>query len=708
MIRGNYYINGKLVVGDYNGNISIGYYSGAKLEFVGRLHLQFLNNLEKVIDEITIYSSDENEKYVDIYDLISSHYHINYDDKYQTKGGPNFVEKSTYHVIADIDGGNQVSFWLVATTELFPEFCDSTFFGGEGEDIYIYFYSGDGEEPEVIDVIDPTEDSVTEVYACDNFGPKYDVNSQQIPYWQSHTSLEDGIGGTFFSEGNVDYPADPIFDENFGVYVEIRDHNYPHDKLNTNPIYIRAQLGYITAPGLETYIRSSRMYYAVDNTDFGVYGLEWLCIGDWHTTIELTSTIANADKQGHSKNIFVTKDIVFPSYGLLAQSSVDDSEFMLKYTEETFVDGKWRYDNFYTLRKFLNIPYLYDDDVDTNLYTFEVLSEGNYNVNLYPNDSRFGYVTGSGEYEYGDVVTAEAIAYPGYHFIDWSDGQYHDTPRSIEVTGDINIGANFMPGVIILSFNVETISSDTFRLIAESQDNIAERGFLLKYDGEPSLDDYDIIFPKQGAIIEQQIILNRTAYVKAYSRWNNVEYLSDAKQIIPLHFIDFITMSGQQYINTGIVPDSTTEAIMDFVQGVNTRLFGAKNNTTDSMFAYGANGRYHLYDTQNGVALTPQTGLRYTATVSAKNSVVKLNAATFNVTTAPFTNPQDYPIWIGNFSQNSGSNYIGNIYGFTIEKGGAMVFDGKPCKFGNEYGLWDVITNTFFGNDGSGEIGGSE
>ena len=65
-----------------------------------------------------------------------------------------------------------------------------------------------------------------------------------------------------------------------------------------------------------------------------------------------------------------------------------------------------------------------------------------YNVEVITNNNTQGYTNGSGQYLFGDWATIEAIAYEGYHFIQWSDGNT-DNPRLIQVTKDINHTAYF-------------------------------------------------------------------------------------------------------------------------------------------------------------------------------------------------------------------------------------------------------------------------
>ena len=65
-----------------------------------------------------------------------------------------------------------------------------------------------------------------------------------------------------------------------------------------------------------------------------------------------------------------------------------------------------------------------------------------FTVSATADDASRGEVTGSGTYGYGDIATLDAIAYTGYLFTQWSDGNT-DNPRTIVLTQDISLTAYF-------------------------------------------------------------------------------------------------------------------------------------------------------------------------------------------------------------------------------------------------------------------------
>lgn len=65
-----------------------------------------------------------------------------------------------------------------------------------------------------------------------------------------------------------------------------------------------------------------------------------------------------------------------------------------------------------------------------------------FTVSATADDASRGEVTGSGTYGYGDIATLNAIAYTGYRFAHWSDGNT-DNPRTIVLTQDTVLTAIF-------------------------------------------------------------------------------------------------------------------------------------------------------------------------------------------------------------------------------------------------------------------------
>ena len=91
-----------------------------------------------------------------------------------------------------------------------------------------------------------------------------------------------------------------------------------------------------------------------------------------------------------------------------------------------------------------------------NPYTFAVTESATYVANFVEKtkytinvtyDNTMGTVTGDGSYYEGTEVTLTATAKGGYVFVDWSDGNTDEICTIDELTGDVNLTANFKVAV---------------------------------------------------------------------------------------------------------------------------------------------------------------------------------------------------------------------------------------------------------------------
>ncbi|MEE0992565.1 MAG: leucine-rich repeat protein [Bacteroidales bacterium] len=80
-----------------------------------------------------------------------------------------------------------------------------------------------------------------------------------------------------------------------------------------------------------------------------------------------------------------------------------------------------------------------------------------YNVTASVNNEVMGSVEGSGIYVENTTATLTAVANYGYHFVAWSDGETAN-PRTITVTSDVNLTANFAINTYELVTNVNNQS----------------------------------------------------------------------------------------------------------------------------------------------------------------------------------------------------------------------------------------------------------
>ena len=729
ILPGNYYINGELVTADENGNIILGMYSKMILEFIGTLNVSYINQTtEEVLNTVTYISERHNNQpyYLNLYELATNAYHQNYDDTYVAARVKQFVDKSTIRIDFDLDG-NKASFWFIATTDSYPSYCDDVFYGAEGEDIYIYFYAGKGEDPRIIDVDDPTSEATIECYAADNYGPRLDTQSREIEDWEQTISLSNPtVGATFFIEENIKYPGYPKLAVRDGVDVTVLDSVYPHEVVpSLNKISLRAPV--ISIQGIpdqyKTYDGSGKIYYDIRNFDFNDYVGYWLCVGDWHTEI-IAAFDANDPWSGDTKHYVITQNMIFPQFGLVNMNS-DGLLWRDMYAAEKIQGVIWTpYDvdgvisnieAMSRLRTFLTNPFTNEQyqPQQQQLYTFEVYAEEIWTVTLTVNDIRFGYTEGSGRYEYGQDIQIYAFPYEGYEFIDWSDGNTSPI-RTIIVRNNVNLSANFFPIMTITDFEVNKLD-DMYRLTATMEDNIAERGFLLKYSGTPTIDDYDEIYVKTGTNISQDIEVEQDCYVCAYTKYQSVVEYSDVEQIvlspIPAEYqlVEYIGARNAQYFNTGVVIDNIdTEFVVEYdikvyptssVQYTGGNYYGFWSARANNTYGILSNGTIPVGN-RDKVVLTRELEI---TTLTVNQTIAAVFSEPTSVSNIRFGM---FRLGQNNYGWWSGNLMVCDLYYNKIVKNGVLVREFYPVyrKADNKPGMFDIVNNVFYTNEGTGEF----
>lgn len=464
LYEGNIYINGVLMEPDENNNIIVPFHDKKLvLESADRIQFRFENG------DVEVYNTvGGNPLYLNLYDICAPYFYKDYSDEQIGKEYPFFVQKSSYYVEVET-GGNVVNLVLLQTSDSkIMDFCDSNFYGGEEDDIYIYYFAVDGEPPEAIEVDDPTKEQV-EVYACDCLGPKIDAKGTVLD--NSNTqSLDDGVGATFFCEENVDenrtpYPVSTLT----GNAVYLAEPEYPHTMVRVTS-YQFCSMNEPWTPldsSKDVYKHSPFLYYDRLNTDFSDYIGYYVYSSPTNTSTRgwyakiVDAFAAETPLYGQTiqgfvtprKNMVVTDKPIFANFGILQKNS-DGEDFRQEYLYE-----RWRSANGWTIynegltdlesirfaRKFLVAPMNQGNYVPESqqIWTFDVEQGLKFRLTLTVNNVEYGTATGSGEYEFGESATISAIANEGYEFSGWSDGNT-DNPRQITVIGDMQLSANFI------------------------------------------------------------------------------------------------------------------------------------------------------------------------------------------------------------------------------------------------------------------------
>ena len=177
--------------------------------------------------------------------------------------------------------------------------------------------------------------------------------------------------------------------------------------------------------------------------------------------------------------------------------------------------------------------------------------------------------------------------------------------------------------------------------------------------------------------------------------------------------VEYIESTGTQYIDTGIYTNTTLSKFEIKLnisnKNVTAGVFGTRNYKSSDKSAINVfirSGSLRL-DWLSGSSV-PEVAI--TENIDYTISITRGLATINNIN---YTNEENtsvdarYPFYIGNLN-NAGIPYetglSGKIYYSKLYNNNILVFDGVPCyrKSDNVIGMYDLVTNTFFTNAGTG------
>lgn len=175
--------------------------------------------------------------------------------------------------------------------------------------------------------------------------------------------------------------------------------------------------------------------------------------------------------------------------------------------------------------------------------------------------------------------------------------------------------------------------------------------------------------------------------------------------------LEYIETGGAQYINTDFTPNANTRIVMDCEMlefgtncyyGAASLSSGASSHaqTNTVVIINGTSTRCDWYGTSvswAGVAKGRQV-LDKNKNITSINGVVV-------ITNPASSNSCAYPMYL--FARNIANSTVDlyskmRLYSCKIYDNGVLVRDYIPFRYNNEVGLWDRVSNTFYGNSGSG------
>ena len=181
--------------------------------------------------------------------------------------------------------------------------------------------------------------------------------------------------------------------------------------------------------------------------------------------------------------------------------------------------------------------------------------------------------------------------------------------------------------------------------------------------------------------------------------------------------LEYIESSGTQYINTGIVPKTTTRVVVDFslttTAGGQWNGWGSTGSKESFFFGAAKAGTFHISlsgdwtNTDTGIAIDTS---RHAVDMSM--SALKFDGEEFvNASSSPFSNAASgntlylFAMHQG-WSPGIGSYSSMRLYSCQIYDGETLVRDFVPVVQDSDgaAGLYDTVSETFFANGGTGSF----
>lgn len=172
---------------------------------------------------------------------------------------------------------------------------------------------------------------------------------------------------------------------------------------------------------------------------------------------------------------------------------------------------------------------------------------------------------------------------------------------------------------------------------------------------------------------------------------------------------EYIRSDGTQYIDTEVEPDQDTRVVIDFIGPVaNTTaryIISAegKGNAYQLMTQWGGTQVYDYYGISSKVVNGIDTTVR--VIIDKDKNILKANGVTNISETRTFSIPYHMYIFAQNSSGNTDKSRIAamTLYSCQVYNAEKIIRDFVPCKNpSGEVGLFDLVTDTFFGNKGTG------
>lgn len=186
------------------------------------------------------------------------------------------------------------------------------------------------------------------------------------------------------------------------------------------------------------------------------------------------------------------------------------------------------------------------------------------------------------------------------------------------------------------------------------------------------------------------------------------------KTLLPKEYqqVEYLESTGTQYIDTGLIPNQDTKVYAKFklTEVASNFVFGARYASQQrACYVAGATGPWSLRWGARPIRSYGTTDTNLHEITMGKDGVYWDGVLLENPADTEFTCPNNFYIFA---SYNNGTVAYGKTHIYTLKlwDNDTLIREYIPCyrKNDNEIGLYDMVENKFYTNQGTGEflIGG--
>lgn len=220
---------------------------------------------------------------------------------------------------------------------------------------------------------------------------------------------------------------------------------------------------------------------------------------------------------------------------------------------------------------------------------------------------------------------------------------------------------------------------------------------------------YRDIFDEISKIVAGNLLINDSDKLEV----GYVNLTSEASLPKEYTQVEYIESNGTQYIDTGFKPNQNTKVDIKLYSLITNTYFnvpfGSRVGDTKQFFVGMQTNSIKYWFLRYGTLTHLSTyGVKYgyNHIVFNKNKVYFNNSLAYTFNQQTFQNPYNMYLFACNIDGVADRYFYGYIYGCQIYDNDVLIRDFIPCyrNSDNEVGMYDLVTDTFYTNQGTGSF----